>query len=321
MGKKTLGDANRALLSKPLMAIGCRLCFSGSKSVIFVTGLCDDNCYYCPVSRDKLGHDVFLVNEQPVSTVEELIVEVERNGSRGASITGGDPLVRIDKTIIVIKALKEHFGSDFHIHLYTSGRYATIDSLISLDQAGLDEIRFHPTDLSFLEKAKYAKLYTGMNVGVEIPVAPHLKNWVIRIVSEADKLGLDFVNLNEMEFVEPNVRSLMERGLIESKTRPFTVQGSLETAIEIVEWASWNLSIPVHFCPAPFKDKIQTRNRLLLVGKRDRRWNETISVDGTLIEFVVVRYSSETGKCLLESREVYPTLMRDMVMSITRSFC
>ena len=63
MTLRLLGDPNRALLSRPGMARGCELCFAGFKAVIFVTGLCDDGCYYCPVSRNKLGYNLFYVNE------------------------------------------------------------------------------------------------------------------------------------------------------------------------------------------------------------------------------------------------------------------
>ncbi len=305
-----LGDPNRALLSKPVMAKGCELCFAGAKSVIFITGLCDDGCYYCPVSRDRLNRDVFYVNEVPVTTVSEVILELARSGSRGASITGGDPLVRSDRTVKLVRAVKEHFGGNFHVHLYTSGRYATIGVLRALDEAGLDEIRFHPTRIEFLSRAKAAKENTSMAVGIEVPVAPHIEEWVKDIILRANSLGLDFVNLNEMEFVEPNARALLARGLRESVTRPFTVKGSLETAIRIVNWARESVEIPVHFCPATFKDNIQTRNRLVIASLRDLRWNEEPLASGTLLE-----YSCNAGKGVLVKREVYPTPNRRPIVA------
>lgn len=305
-----LGAPDRALLSKPVLAKGCELCFAGAKSVIFVTGLCDDGCYYCPVSRDKLNRDVFYVNEVPVSTVSEVLLELARSGSRGASITGGDPLVRSDRTIKLVRAIKEYFSSNFHIHLYTSGRYATTGVLRALDRAGLDEIRFHPTRIEFLLRAKAAKENTSMSVGIEIPVAPHMEKWVREIILKADALHLDFVNLNEMEFVEPNAVALLARGLRESATRPFTVDGSLETAIRVINWAKESVRIPVHFCPATFKDRIQTRNRLITASLRDLRWNEKPTSSGTLVE-----YSCIAGEGVLVKREVYPTPSRRPIVA------
>ncbi|MEB3788904.1 MAG: radical SAM protein [Desulfurococcales archaeon] len=310
-----LGAPDRALLSRPYMAQGCNLCFGGLKAVIFITGLCDDGCFYCPVSREKLGHDVIFVNEEPVYRIDDIILEVARSGASGASITGGDPLTVPHRVFHVIKSLKENFGYGFHIHLYTSGRYATRNVLSRLDQIGLDEIRFHPTHDSFLEKIKLAVSYTSISTGVEIPIAPGLLEWAKKIILYADKVGAEFVNLNELEFVSPNARQLMIRGYRESKKRPFTVEGALEAAIRIVEWARENVSIPVHFCPATFKDKIQTRNRLRNTAVLDRRWCESVTRDGTLLYYSIdanntcfpVSHECMPGSTLIEA---YPTRSR-----------
>lgn len=312
-----LGEETRALLSKPKMAQGCNLCFAGAKAVIFITGLCDDNCYYCPVSRERLGHDVFYVNETPVSSIEEAVLEVMRSGGTGASITGGDPLTRYDRVIEVIEQLKENLGGRFHIHLYTSGRYATREVLVGLDNAGLDEIRFHPTIEKLVGRVGLAKKYTSMDVGVEIPVSPNLLEWAKRIMIETDRQGVDFINLNEMEFVAPNASALMQRGLREDPSRPFTVKGAYKAAVELVKWAADNIRAPVHFCPASFKDAIQTRNRLLRTAHIDRRWNETVTANGT----VVFTRRAGGGDDGCERVEAYPTLNRHPVVDVASFDC
>ena len=302
------GDPAKGLYSRPEPALGCSLCYAGVKAVIFVTGVCDDSCFYCPVSRERLGHDVFYVNEEPVSSVEELAVEVQRTGAHGASITGGDPLVAYDRVTQVVSALKDLMGPKFHIHLYTSGRYATPEVLRGLERAGLDEIRFHPTLEVFEDRIRVAVEHTSMDVGVEIPIAPRMVEWAKRIILKASKAGAKFVNLNEMEFVEPNARALLSRGYREDKRRPFTVEGSYEAAIEVLEWARNNVDIPVHFCPAQFKDAIQTRNRLRRLALLDRAWNEEATSDGTLLW----EHECSEGVCVSES---YPTRSRRPVVA------
>jgi len=277
------GNPDIALLSGGRMARGCELCFPGLKAVIFVTGLCDDGCFYCPVSRDRLGHDVFYVNEERVNSVEEAVAEVQRQGAQGASLTGGDPLVRFDRSLRLVEALKEAFSSSFHIHLYTSGRYATP----SLDKAGLDEIRFHPTRPGLEERARLAKTLTSMKVGFEIPIAPGLEGWARKLILYADRVGLDFVNLNEMEIVDPNARSLLLRGYRVDPARRFAVKGSLEAAVKVLEWASREVSVPVHFCPASFKDRVQTWNRLRRTAELDQAWYEDRV--GALVRWGILR--------------------------------
>ncbi len=277
------GSPERGLITGGVMARGCDLCFPGLKAVIFVTGLCDDSCFYCPVGRHKLGHDVFYVNEVRVNSVEEALLEVARIGAEGASLTGGDPLVAFHRSLELVSRLKEEFGDSFHIHLYTSGRYATREALVALWRAGLDEIRFHPTHEAFLKKIELAKKVTGMSVGAEIPIAPGLEEWAMKVIKAVEDAGADFVNLNEMEIVEPNARALLARGYRESKTRPFTVEGSLEAALRVLEWASENSRVPVHFCPASFKDSVQTRNRFSRTSRTALRWFEEETGDGTVV--------------------------------------
>ncbi|MDM7274947.1 MAG: radical SAM protein [Thermoprotei archaeon] len=276
------GDFYKGVIGGHRLARGCELCYPGAKAVVFVSGACDDSCFYCPVSRARLYSEVMFVNEEPVSTVGEVVIEVLRMGARGASITGGDPLAALDRTVAVVGALKEGLGQAFHIHLYTTGRQASIDSLRVLARVGLDEIRFHPVNVKFLKAVEKAKS-VGLEVGVEIPIAPGLEEWAIRVISEAYSRGASFVNLNEMEFVEPNAENLLARGYRESRLRPFTVEGALEAAMKVLEWAGENSKIPVHFCPAPFKDSIQTRNRFKRLAKLDRAWYEHPTRDGTLI--------------------------------------
>ena len=66
-------------------------------------------------------------------------------------------------TIFYINELKNDFGEHFHIHLYRSGVNFTPEIAFDLMEAGLDEIRFHPTEENF-HRIQYA-LDRGMRVG------------------------------------------------------------------------------------------------------------------------------------------------------------
>ena len=59
-------------------------------------------------------------NERKCENFEQVIEEAHAMRATGAGITGGDPLMAKDRTLEGIKRLKEEFGSQFHIHMYTS---------------------------------------------------------------------------------------------------------------------------------------------------------------------------------------------------------
>ncbi len=265
---------------------GCRYCVRGVKLVVFVTGLCDDRCFYCPVSRIKLGRDVVFADEEPARSLSDILEEAFRIGAEGASITGGDPLIALRRSVAVVRLLKLHGGPGFHVHLYTTGRYATSEALRALEDAGLDEIRFHvrgPEGLRAVEKA--VRVRRDMRVGVEVPVAPDSVEELKRLLVELDRIGVDFVNLNELEVSPDNYESIVMRGY---RVRGFVVEGSYEAALELVAWASSRLRrLSVHFCPARFKDRVQTRARLLRKAVRTRMCFEAVRPDGSVATVVV----------------------------------
>ena len=278
---KMLGDPQRGLLTGRL-ARGCELCYAGLKAVVFITGVCDENCYYCPVDRDRFGRSVIYVNDERAHSLDDIVREAERQGATGASVTGGDPLADLPLTLSLIRGLKAAFGPEFHVHLYTPGRYATPDALVALWRAGLDEIRFHPVRGDYLKGVEYAVRLTRMRVGAEIPIAPGLEGWAKEVIRFVDSVGGHFVNMDEMEFAEPNREALRLRGLRPSDSRQAAVRGALRAAIEVLRWAEGNVKVPVHFCPVSFKDLVQVRNRFRRTATRDLRWYELPLPDGTV---------------------------------------
>src|SRR3989339_1595831 len=114
---------------------GCQYCVKGEKVVIFVTGLCPRKCYFCPVSDQKYGHDVQFANEREIKEIEDIIAEIKAMKAKGAGITGGDPLMKVDRVCEYILQLKKDFGNEFHVHLYTSLNLVTPNILKKLSDA------------------------------------------------------------------------------------------------------------------------------------------------------------------------------------------
>ncbi|RLE87642.1 MAG: radical SAM protein [Thermoprotei archaeon] len=268
---------------------GCRLCLRGLKSVIFVTGLCPRRCFYCPLSRERRGRDVVYVNERPVKNMAELLAEVLVSGSRGAGLTGGDPLVRPARTLKFLRTLKEELGSSFHVHLYTSGRTLTPKLLLELEKAGLDELRLHPepSDVDrLLELLKCVK--PSIEVGFEIPMLPDGLGEALNLVKKLAACdAVTFLNVNELEFSEENSGELLARGYRLSDDWKSAV-GSKEAALKLLEVAEEEgLPLSIHFCPAGVKDRFQTGLRLYRRGVLSARLHELVSDEGTLLKALV----------------------------------
>ncbi|MDP8012135.1 MAG: radical SAM protein [Thermoplasmata archaeon] len=269
---------------------GCNLCREGAKLVLFVTGLCNFKCFYCPLSKEKKNNDVIYADEMPVLKYENIIEEAKLIDAKGTGITGGDPIKKIDRTVEFIELLKNEFGNAHHIHLYTaSGKR---EDLEKLSNAGLDEIRFHvPVRLwQNLLSSDYKNKITiskdlGMKVGIEVPVLPDKGKELLKLIMDAESLNIDFINLNELEFSETNYESLRLKNYRTKSYISSAVYGSEKTAREII--LNNDFITTVHYCSASFKDAIQLRRRLLRRAKNVAKDYEVITRDGTILKGII----------------------------------
>ena len=269
------------------LARGCQLCQEGAKLVLLITGMCSSQCFYCPLSEKKRGRDVVYANELLVKSDNDIIEEAELIEAEGAGITGGDPLDVIDRTVHAISLLKEYFGEDFHIHLYT----ASFDEkkVARLERAGLDEIRFHPDAKEWhrIEDTGFKSLIEKITIckGMEIPLIPHLKEETVHLLECVDAYGLDFINVNELEFSPTNMEALDALEYVTKSDESAAVKGSEEMAYELVELG---LVTPFHYCSASFKDGVQLRKRIERRARNVARPYELITEDGTLLKGIIL---------------------------------
>jgi len=287
---------------------GCKLCRQGAKMVLLLTGVCNRACFYCPLSLEKQGKDVIYVNEgridDPRHGSKKIIDEAQAMMALGTGITGGDPMVKPGRVIDYIQLLKEHFGDEHHIHLYTGGRFEP-RYIKLMAQVGLNEIRFHPNmDLwGKLQGSDTAKLInlaldTDMDVGVEIPAIPtdQARADTMKLVKFLDGLGVLFVNLNELEYSEANYEALNGQGFKIRDDVSSAVKGSEEMALWLMDTGDFDLT--VHYCSSSFKDRVQLRKRIQRRAAIVRKPHEVLTDDDTFLLGVV-----DTKTNLMRTRE------------------
>lgn len=270
---------------------GCKLCVKGKKTVIYITGICPRHCTFCPLSEKKKDKDVIYANETKLtsetnsSNTKSLIKEAKSHYSKGAGITGGDPLAKIERTVHYIKELKKEFGQKYHIHLYTSFNLVNKKTLSKLNSSGLDEIRFHPDldDDKLWEKLNLA-LSFDWDVGIEIPMIPDKLDETKKLVDFIHG-KVKFINLNEFEYSDAG----NFKGYVTRNPSTYAIKNSLESGFKIMEYIrlknkkSKEIKLKVHLCTAKLKDAVQLRNRMKLRAKGIKKKFDKINSDGLLI--------------------------------------
>ncbi|MDR3102050.1 MAG: 4Fe-4S cluster-binding domain-containing protein [Methanocalculaceae archaeon] len=255
---------------------GCRYCYQGAKLVLFITGRCDRDCWYCPLSRERKNRDVIFANDQKITTPSEAIPWAEIMDARGTGVTGGEPLLEIERVVEFCSYLKDHFGKDHHIHLYTS-HAPTVEELTALRPC-VDEMRMHPPheewncilESRFPEAIANAKRM-GFSIGIEVPSLPGLRYFFPLLDS------LDFLNINQLEWGDSCAEAMRERKLELVNPLCNAIKGSTKWACEI------NGHPKVHYCTSTFKDSVQLRERLKRTARNSARPFDMITDDGTVM--------------------------------------
>ena len=270
---------------------GCKLCVKGRKSVLFITGVCPRQCFYCPISEKKKDKDVIYINELKTEMFEKIIEEIKLCSSKGVGITGGDPLARLNRTCNFIEKLKKEFGKKFHIHLYTSLNLVNEGFLDKLYFSGLDEIRFHP-DLYNSNLWYRIKLFSKYNwkVGMEIPIIPSMFDRTKKLIGFVSSY-VDFINLNELEYSD-NV-SFEGRNLYVKDELSYAIKGSLEDGLKLMDYCKIK-RIRCHVCTAKLKDSVQLANRMKLRLKKVKLWCDKKIAKNILERYAI--YIEKPGK-------------------------
>lgn len=272
------------------LSSGCILCHRGAKMVLFVTGRCYRSCWYCPLSSARKGKDAVYANEHRVSDPSDIIRVAESMSAEGTGVTGGEPLLVLDRVLEYCSLLKDHFGKGHQIHLYTA-KAPSGDELCRM-QGVIDEIRMHPPQecwedilaSDYIRSARQAK-ERGFETGFEVPALPGLERLAPALPC------LDFLNINELEWGETNADELRKRG--------YTLADDIHNAVAGArEWAEPLLSDPkVHFCSSSFKDSVQLRERLKRIARNTARPFDEITEDGTVVYGVLEPGGEDRGLC------------------------
>ena len=244
--------------------------------VLFITGICERSCWYCPLSRERKGKDCIYANEHEITSPDEALTIAHKMSALGTGITGGEPFLVMDRLVTFTQVLKETYGQAHHIHLY-SGIAPTKEQLEQI--VGLvDEIRLHPpvelwADMKNTPYAVSVQLARslGFHIGFEIPSIPGLEQL------EPFLTDLDFLNINELEWGDTNADAMREAGY------EFRTPTSNAVSVDLCAAQEFLKESKVHWCSSNYKDSIQLRRRLIRIATNTARAFDEITEDGTIL--------------------------------------
>jgi pyruvate formate-lyase activating enzyme-like uncharacterized protein len=264
------GDFAAMTLYTRRLPPGCRSCLAGRGSNLLVTGLCTRDCFFCFNQKPRVDETV--VHGIPVSDPSEAPAIVARHGLRSVGLSGGEPLLRPERVLALLAALKG-MPDPPRVDLYTNGDLATVELLARLRRAGLDSIRFDlaARDYDLAPVRRAMRIFE--EVAVEIPVIPADKARLEAMVLELDALGVPFLNIHELFLCAENRERVMKEGQVPLKDdsphllwRPTAASGiaALELLLFALERAK---TLSVYYCSCGTQELIAARG----LARRRRR--------------------------------------------------
>jgi uncharacterized protein len=99
-----------------------------------------------------------------------------------------------------------------------------------------------------------------------------------------ESVGAHGLNMNELEFSDPNIANLKRFGYQPADDESQRVAGSRETAAEVLDkWRKTGSRFTVHFCSSPYKDAIQLMQRFRRRASNVQRPFEEVTEEGTIV--------------------------------------
>ncbi|MGM0620543.1 MAG: radical SAM protein [Bacteroidota bacterium] len=235
---------------------GCELCGEGTWSCLFITNKCNARCFYCPSSQ--LKDEVPATQSLNFKTAEGYADYINFFGFKGASFSGGEPLLFFDRTLHYLKTIRKMCSPELYIWMYTNGILADKQKFQQLADAGLNEIRFDIGATGYrLDKVQLAKGIIP-HITVEIPVVPEKKEKLKQMLPEMIKAGVTNLNLHQLRLTRYNAPKLLQHSYTFIPAEQPVVLESELAALEIQDYARKNkLDIGINYCSFFFKNRFQ----------------------------------------------------------------
>lgn len=249
-------SASKTKLNTHALSPGCELCRQGAWSCLFVNGICNARCFYCPSAQNDPGPPV--ANSVVFDKSRDYADFVNLFHVKGVSFSGGEPFLTFRRTLSFLETLKSRVHYPLYIWMYTNGLAVTKERLTALRDNGLDEIRFdlsaNAYRLDGIEKA------VGIipRVTIEIPAIPEDVSVLAALMPVWEQAGIDYLNLHQIRCTPFNSQRLAKRGYTFVYGPQVTVLESELTALRLIRYAlSKSIDLPINYCAYTYRRQFQ----------------------------------------------------------------
>lgn len=263
---------NKIYLGK--LSPGCLLCGKGNWSCLFINGLCNANCFFCPQDRTiKRERPPMEENQIVFDNPQAYVAYLRQFNFRGMSFSGGETILVLEKVLLYIRLIRKELGKHLYVWLYTNGKLIDKNVLIELKKAGLDEIRFDiKADDYNLGKVKLARDYIG-KVTVEIPAIPEDLGLLKKRLRDMVKIKIDYLNIHQLFATQNNYSNFIKRNYTFLHHPYVPVLDSELTALKLIKYISdKHIKLSVQYCSQAYKTAFQksaARKRAAYFVKKD----------------------------------------------------
>jgi pyruvate formate-lyase activating enzyme-like uncharacterized protein len=260
---------------------GCKLCGQGQWSCLFITGLCNARCFYCPAGQD--GDETPQTQRLLFDDPEAYARYINWFNFKGVSFSGGEPLMVFDRAIRSIETIRRLCPSDIYIWMYTNGILGSETKFRKLAAAGIDEIRFDLGATNYhLGVLAGAAAYIP-NVTVEIPAVPEEVERLKELLPRMYELGVTRLNLHQLRLTAHNAGKMLPHGYTYLHGEEPTVLESELAAFELMAFVvERGLPMGVNYCNFQFKNRFQKAGFRRKMATRLAEGNEEITGNGFL---------------------------------------
>jgi len=235
---------------------GCRLCGEGQWSCLFITGLCNANCFYCPTSQQA---DHLPTTQQfEFKTALDYAAYINRMKFKGISFSGGEPLLFFDRLTDYLTTIRRECSPDLYVWMYTNGKLFTPEKAEILANLRLDEIRFDIGATQYaVDTIRHAKGKIP-HITVEIPAVPEKLALIKSLLPELIESGVTNLNLHQMRLTPYNVSKLEKHPYTYLHGEAPVVAESELAALELIRFVDEHqLNLGVNYCGFQYKNRFQ----------------------------------------------------------------